>query len=114
MAKLLNRTLTTIFVLQRQLVEGIDQAAKTEAMIFVQFGETELTLLILEQLQNIRERLMSPYSRLSALLTRIVEYQPTAPVDVLNLLYQTIEQAQAAYDASVASVTEAKRDFDLL
>lgn len=32
---------------------------------------------------------------------------------VLNLLYQTIEQAQAADDATDASVREAKRDFDL-
>jgi hypothetical protein len=33
---------------------------------------------------------------------------------VLNLLYQTIEQAQVARDATDASVREAKRDFDLL
>jgi hypothetical protein len=42
------------------------------------------------------------------------QYQPTAPVDVLDLLYQTIEQAQIARDPSAASVIEAKRDFDLL
>jgi hypothetical protein len=33
---------------------------------------------------------------------------------MLNLLVQTIEQAQAAVDASEASIREAKRDFDLL
>jgi hypothetical protein len=114
MAKLPDETLTIIFTLQRQLVEGIDEAAATESMIFEQFGETEVTLPVLEQLQNVRERLMGPYSRLSALLPRIAEYQPTAPADVLNLLYQTIEQAQAARDATDASVREAKRDFNLL
>ena len=114
MAKLPNETLTIIFTLQRQLVEGIDEAAATESMIFEQFGETEVTLPVLEQLQNVRKRLIDPYSRFSALLPRIAEYQPNAPGDMLNLLYQTIEQAQAARDASVASVQEAKRDFDLL
>lgn len=114
MAKLPDETLTILFTLQRQLVEGIDEAAATESMIFEQFGETEVTLPVLEQLQNVRERLMGPYSRLSALLPRIAEYQPIAPADMLNLLYQTVEQAQVARDASVASVREAKRDFDLL
>lgn len=56
---------------------------------------------------------MGPYSRLSVLLPRLSEYQPTAPADMLNLLYQTIEQAQAADDATDASVREAKRNFDL-
>jgi len=37
---------------------------------------------------------------------------PTAPVDVLNLLYQTIEQAKKATGATDASVREAKSDFD--
>ena len=37
----------------------------------------------------------------------------SASTDVLNLLYQTIEQAKTAHDATNASVREAKRDFDL-
>jgi hypothetical protein len=42
MAKLPDEILTTIFSLQRQLVEGIDEAAAAESMIFEQFGETEV------------------------------------------------------------------------
>lgn len=114
MAKLPDEILTVIFTLQRQLVEGMDEAAATEAIIFEQFGETEVTLPVLEQLLNVRERLREPYSRFSALLPRMAEYQPTAPADVLNLLYRTIEQAQAARDASAASIREARRDFGLL
>ena len=113
MAELPDETLTIIFTLQRQLIESLNEAAATETIIFEQFGETEVTLPVLEQLQNVRERLLGPYSRLSALLPRIAEYQPTAPADVLNLLYQTIEQAKTAHDATDASVREAKRDFDL-
>jgi hypothetical protein len=113
MAKLPDTTLSLIFTLQRQLVEGLDEAASVETAILELLGETELTLPILEQLQNVRERLMGPYSRLCALLPRIAEYQPTAPTDVLGLLYQTIEQAQAARDASAASVQEVREDFNL-
>ncbi len=104
MAKLPDEIITIIFI-QRQIVEGVNEAAATESMIFEQFGETEATLPVLEQLQNVRERLIGPYSRLSALLPRIT--------DMLNLLYKTVEQAQAAHNASVASVREAKIDFDL-
>jgi hypothetical protein len=114
MAKLPDETLTLIFTLQKQLIEGIDDAAATESAIFAQFGEIELTIPVLEQLQNVKERLVSPYSRLSALLPRIAEYQPTAPSDVLDLLYQTIELARVGRDASAASVEEAERDFNLL
>lgn len=82
--------------------------------IFEQFGETEITIPALEQLQNARQRLTEPYSRLCTLLLRVAESQPTAPAVMLNLLAQTIEQAQAAVDASQASIREAKKDFDLL
>jgi hypothetical protein len=113
MAKLLGETLIIIFNLQRRLVEMIDQASAAESSIFEQFGEIEATIPGLEQLQNARQRLTDPYSRLCTLLLRIAKYQPTAPVAMLNLLAQTIEQGQAAVDASQASIREAKRDFDI-
>lgn len=37
-------------------------------------------------------------------MLRVAEYQPTAPNAMLNLLLQTIEQAQVTADASQASV----------
>jgi hypothetical protein len=114
MAKLSSEILATIFALQKQLIEGIDEVAATEEIIFERYGETSLTLPVLEQLQNLKERLNRPYSRLSVLLPRIAEYQPTAPTDVLDLLNRSIEQAQAARDASIASLKELKSDFDLL
>lgn len=113
MAKIPDQTLDIIFQLQRSLITEMNEAA-IETIIYERFGETEITLPILEQLQNIRERLMNPYSRICALLPRIANYQPAAPVDVLNLLYRTIDQAQGAKDASVASLQEVKRDFNLL
>jgi len=114
MARLPDKTLTAILSLQQQLVEGINEAGATELAIFEQFGETEVTIAVLEQLWNARQRLMDPYSRLCTLLLRVAESKPTAPAVMLNLLVQTVEQAQAAVDASQASIREAKRDFDLL
>ena len=92
MAKLSNEILTTIFALQKQLIEGNDDVAATEAIIFEYYGETSLTLPVLEQLQNLKERLSQPYSRLSILLPRIAEYQLTAPTDVIDLLYKSIKE----------------------
>lgn len=113
MAELADETITIILGLQRRLVKLIHQAA-TELSIFEQFGETEATASVLEQLPNIRERATSSYHRLSNLLLRISEYQPIAPPATLELLAQTIEQAQATADAGDATVLEAKSDWTLL
>ncbi len=91
MAKLSPETLTNIFQLQRRLIELIDDAGATGETIFDRFGETPETLPELEEAQNAKERLTSSYSKLSTLVLRVAEYQPTAPNTVLNLLLQAIE-----------------------
>jgi len=75
-----------------------------------QYGETEATIPELEELQNARERLTAPYSRLHTLLLRILESQPLASPAILNLLVKTIEQARAATEAARASVREIKME----
>ena len=94
MAKLPDQTLTLVFNLQRRLLQRINEATATEAIIFEQFGEEE-TFLALQQLQNVRERATSSYSRLYTVLLRIAEFQPRATSAMLNLLTQLIEQTQA-------------------
>ncbi len=73
MAKLPQETITTIFNLQRRLLKRIDEATATEAVIFEEFGEVEIILAELEQLQNVRERAKSSYSGLYTLLLRVAE-----------------------------------------
>lgn len=114
MAKLPGETKDTILNLLRQLAEVIDEAGSTELAIFEQFGETETSIPILEELQDARERLRNPYNRLCTLFLNIAESQPDASAAVLNLLYQAIEQAQANADAVTATIQESKRDIDLL
>lgn len=113
MAKLFSDTLTTLFTLQRRLIELIDEAAATEFQLFEQFGETEATITELEELQNSRERLRDPYIQISTLLLRIAEYQPAAPHSMLNFLIETIERTQASADACQAGILEIKRNWNL-
>ena len=113
MAKLPDETLTTIFNLQRQLADGIEEATATEWLLFEQYGETEATIPELEELQNARERLTQPYSRLSTLLLRVLESQPVASAAVLELLEQTIQQAQTAVDVARASIREVQKNWNL-
>ncbi len=111
MAKLPDPGLSNIFTLQRQIIECIDSTTATEFRILEQWGETAETLSELEELQSIRERLLSPYSRFHVLLLKAAESQPVASDDVLNLLYRSIEAAEATLDASIASLQEIQRNW---
>jgi hypothetical protein len=113
MAKLPDELLTSIFTLQRQLAEGIEEASATEWILFECYGETETTLPELEELQNARERLIGSYSRLYGLLLRILEAQPTASTAMLGLLTQTIEHGQFTINAAQANTQEIKRNWNL-
>lgn len=113
MAKLPDATLTTIFTLQRRLVQLLDVATATEYVMLQQFGETVETIPELESIDNVKERLRVPYNRLHRVLQQAAESQPVATADVLELLYITIEQTEAAADASEASILEIKRTWDL-
>jgi hypothetical protein len=110
-AKLPDSVLTNIFTLQRRFIEGIDATTSTEFMILERWGETEETLPELEELQSIKERLLSPYSRFHVLLLKAAESQPVAASDVLSLLYRSIESAEAILDASTASLQEIQRNW---
>ena len=112
MAKLPDSVLTNIFILQRQIIECIDATTATEFRILAQQGETSETLPELEELQSIRERLLSPYFRLHTLLLKAAESQPVASNDMLNLLDMSIETGEATVAASIASLQEIQRNWN--
>jgi hypothetical protein len=85
----------------------------TEFNLFERYGETAETLPELEQIQNCLERLRNPYSRLHTLTLRISEYYPVAPSAILELLEETIEQAQISADVVAASLSETRRNWRL-
>ena len=113
MAKLSPESLTKIFSLQRRLIELIAEIKITEFNLFEQYGETEEPLPELEQMQNCLERLTNPYSRLYTLTLRIAEYYPIAPSAILELLDETIEQAEISVDVVEASLSETKKNWGL-
>lgn len=61
-----------------------------------------------------RELLTSYYSRLGQLLLKITESQPTAQNDMLNLLYGSMDAAEAGLAASVANRREIKLNWSNL
>jgi hypothetical protein len=111
-AKLSDPVLTSIFTLQRQIIESIDTTTALEFRILEQTGETAETLSELEELQSIRERLLSPYSRLHILVLKAAQSQPVAHNDVLNLLYRSVDSTEAALAASIASLQEIQRNYN--
>jgi hypothetical protein len=111
-AKIPDSVLTNIFTLQRQIIEYIDITTAIEFRLLDEEGETAETLSELEELQSIRERLSSPYSRLYTLLLKAAESQPVAATDVLNLLYRSIETGEVTLDASIASLQEIQRNWN--
>ncbi len=112
MAKLPDPVISNIFIIQRRIIEWLDSTTATEFRLFERMGETAETLPELEELQNIKEKLRSKYSRLYNLLLRIAESQPIASEDMLVLLYRSIESTEASIDASIASLQEIQRNWN--
>lgn len=113
MAKISDEILIKTLTIYRQLLELINEAKATEYQILEEFGETEITLIALEELQNIVERMRNSYSRLNTLLLRISEAQPRADTATIELLIKSIEQAQGNLASSLATIQESKRDTGL-
>jgi hypothetical protein len=112
-AEISKETIEKILDLIGRLSTLIDAASSTELSIFNAYGETEEMVYVLEQLQNTKERGISSYSRLSTLLLKVSEVQPSAPVVMLEMLIKAIEQAQATVDAGEATVKEARNDWSI-
>ena len=77
------------------------------------YGETSRTIGELEELQNARERLNQSYSRLNALLLRILEAQPIATNAMIDLLAKAIDNGQSTLSAANASIQEIERGWNL-
>lgn len=113
MANLPNETITAVFELQRLLLQIINQAAEIEFTILQRFGETEATIAELDEIQNVKERAISYYTRLYRLLLQLSQSQPIADSAILDLLARSLTQTQAIANAGQASLLEIKRNWNL-
>ncbi|WP_019501246.1 hypothetical protein [Pseudanabaena sp. PCC 6802] len=114
MSDLPEETIETVFILQLRLLKIVNTATKSAFTIFEQFGETTETVPELDELQNIKERATSYYTRLYRILLQVFESQPTIPSATLDVLVQSIAQIQAIADACEASNREIQRNWNLL
>jgi hypothetical protein len=112
MANLPDNLSDQIYILQRQLLELIYQATITDYTIFESYGETENTMVALEQVQNVKERARTYYTRLYRLLLQIYESIRVSSA-TMELLEQSLEETKAIIDAGKATIQETKRDFNL-
>ncbi|MEB3312502.1 MAG: hypothetical protein VKJ02_19930 [Snowella sp.] len=106
--------MTTVFALQQELLVILNEATTTAYRILEIYGETDTTLIALDDLDNARDRARTYYGRLGTLLERISEAQPVASSAMLELLNRSIDEAQATIAATEATVNEEKRSFGLL
>ncbi|MBW4618396.1 MAG: hypothetical protein KME17_03290 [Cyanosarcina radialis HA8281-LM2] len=113
MSKLPSALIANVLDLQIQLLECLDESTKTIFDLLEQYGETEATIPELDELESIREKANTYYSRFHTTLRQIYECQPIASHDILELLARYISESEAVVDATVASIQEIKKNWNL-
>jgi hypothetical protein len=114
MAKLSNDVSETIWRLKRKLADVIDNARSAEFSLFDTFGETERTIVYLDDLQSVAEQATERFSQFSSLQIRILNVQPRVPEDMLELVTQIIENTEARLPALEQSIQEIRTEWELL
>jgi hypothetical protein len=114
MAKLPNDIPETIWGLKRKLAHVIDNARSAEFFLFDTFGETERTIVYLDDLQSVAEQATERFSQFSSLQIRISNVQPHVSEDMLELVTRLIESTEARLPALEQSIQEIRTEWDLL
>lgn len=114
MAKLPNDISETIWRLKRQLADVIDNARSAEFSLFDTFGETERTMVYLNELQSVAEQATERFSQFSSLQIRILNVQPHVPEDMLELVTRVIKNTEERLPALEQSIQEIKTEWELL
>jgi hypothetical protein len=113
MAKLPHDISETIWRLKRQLADVIDNARFTEFSLFDTFGETERTIVYLDDLQSVAEQAIERFTQFSSLQIRIFNVQPHVPADMLELVMQSIATTEARLPALEQSIREIRTEWEL-
>jgi uncharacterized protein with PhoU and TrkA domain len=112
-AEIPKRTISEVLELMGKLLKLINTAAHSELSAFNKYGETGQIAYVLEQLQNVKEKAVSTYTRLSTIVLKISETQPTLTPTMMGMLIKAIEQAKATVSAGEASINEVKSEWRL-
>ena len=114
MAKLPNDIYEKIWRLKRQLADVIENSRDAEFVILDRFGETENTIVYLDELQSVAEQATDKFSQFSSLQIRIFNIQPYVPRDMLELVMKLIGNTEARLPALEQSIQEIKNEWKLL
>jgi methyl-accepting chemotaxis protein len=99
--------------LQEQLLNIVNDSKRSEFIILERFGETNTTVIALDELTEIALQASDLYSQLSKLKLQVAQAQLTLTPDMLNLLIAKVETSQNRTPALERSVTEIKLDWSL-
>ncbi len=113
MAKLSPETRATIVGLKEKLLDVIDEAKSLEFTLLERFGETEETIVAMDELAEISEQARDRFSQLSRVQLQVAESQPTVSDDMLRLVMQAIAFIENRIPALERSVQEIKIDWRL-
>ncbi|MBO1351483.1 MAG: hypothetical protein EBE86_030810 [Hormoscilla sp. GUM202] len=113
MAKLSPETTATVNRLKDRLLEIVDEATAAEFALFARFGETDRTIIVLDELKNVSQEAASRFSQLSNFQIRIAESQPVVASDMLEILGQAIVRTQNRIPAWERSIEEVKIDWNM-
>jgi hypothetical protein len=113
MAKLPKDISKAIWNLRQQLSEIISDTKSAEFALFSRFGETERTIVYLDELQNLTEQTSERFSRFLTLQLRVTNVQPQVPPDMLILVKKVIANTEARLPALEQSVQAIKVEWSL-
>jgi hypothetical protein len=113
MAKLDSETTEIVNRLKQESLDIVDDASALEFKIFERFGESEQTLLYMDEMKNVEEEASTLYSRLSTLHLQVARSQPIPASATLELLELAIQQTLARIPALERSIQEVKMEWNL-
>ena len=96
------------------MLDIVDEATAAEFFLFERFGETDSTIVVLDELKDIAEQAASSFSQLSNLQLRVADTQPSVPLGMLELLTKVIANTEQRVPALERSVEEIKTEWSLL
>ena len=113
MARISSEFQSTLGNLQQALLYIVDDAKSVEFILLERYGETEQTIVVLDELSAISQQAGALYVQISRLLLRTAEIQPNITPDMLGLLTDRVTAISNRVPALERSVQEVKADWGL-
>lgn len=110
---LLIESINSLFHLQQRIWEIIYITTITTWEILEKYGEGEIIILVLEQLDNLKSKLTLAYDRLHIILLRVGESQPNAAVNILVKLNQTMAEIEVILEIAETNIFQIRKDWNL-